>query len=196
MAKRGPITIHGARPLYGNSWIRLTDYDCSVSSGRRFAYTVVSFEKLAAGVVPLHDDGTVTLVGQHRFPLDAYSWEIPEGGIEDDEEVLPGIQRELAEEAGLAAANWQQILHLHLSNSVTDEQAVVFMATGLSDVPASPDDTEDLALKRIPLIEALDMCSDGRITDAITVAGLLQVHLMAVRGLLPGDLNRIITGAR
>ena len=197
VTKRGPIAIHGAREVYDNPWIALTQHDVSVvSTGRRFSYTVVHFKKTATGVVPLHEDGTVTLVGQHRFPFDAYSWELPEGGAEPDEEPLDAIKRELAEEAGLAGAAWRQILHMHLSNSVTDENCFVYLATGLTAASAEADDTEELTVCRMPFAEALAMCADGRITDAITISGLMRVHHMAVRGELPDGLNDMIAEKR
>jgi 8-oxo-dGTP pyrophosphatase MutT (NUDIX family) len=194
--KRGPFTVHGARTLYDNPWITLVDHDVSVASARRFSYTTVGFNKIATGVVPLHEDGTVTLVGQHRFPLDAYSWELPEGGAEPDEEPLAAIKREMAEEAGLAGAEWRQILHMHLSNSVTDEAAFVYLATGLTPATGEVDDTEELAVRRLPFAEALAMCADGAITDSITVAGLLRVHHLAVLGELPDGLNDILVPKR
>lgn len=195
-SKRGPITVHGVRGLYDNPWITLTYHDVSIASGRRFEYTTVSFKKTATGVVPLHDDGTVTLVGQHRFPLDIYSWELPEGGAEPGEDPLAAIQRELAEEAGLKGADWRAILHMHLSNSISDEAAFVYLATGLSPAAAEPDDTEELTVRRVPFAEALDLIASGGITDAISVAGLLRVHHLAVRGELPGGLNDLIAGLR
>jgi len=195
-SRRGPFVVHGARTVYDNPWITLTDHDVSVASGRRFSYTVVGFRRRAAGVVPLHEDGTVTLVGQHRFPLDAYSWELPEGGVEPDETPLQAMQRELAEEASLAAADWRQILRLHLSNSVTDEEAFVYLALGLTPASGEPDDTEELAVRRLPFAEALAMAADGRITDSISVAALLRVHHMAVNRELPDGLNDLLAAPR
>lgn len=191
--KRGPLTVHAARTLFDNPWIRLTGFDVSAPSGRRFDYTTVGFKRVATGVVPLHDDGTVTLVGQHRFPLDEYSWELPEGGAEPEEPPLDAIKRELAEEGQLSATEWRQILKMHLSNSVTDEVAYLFLATGLGPATGEKDDTEDdLVVRRLPFGEALAMCADGRITDSMTIAGLLRVHHMAVLGELPGALNGLV----
>jgi 8-oxo-dGTP pyrophosphatase MutT (NUDIX family) len=193
--RRGPLTIHDARTVFDNPWIRLTGFDVSAPSGRRFDYTTVEFKRIATGVVPLHDDGTVMLVGQHRFPLDEYSWELPEGGAEPGEPPLEAIKRELAEEGLLAAAEWRQILKMHLSNSVTDEVAFLFLATGLSPASGERDDTEeDLVVRRMPFGEALAMCEDGRITDSLTVAGLLRVFRMAGKGELPSGLNELVLG--
>ncbi len=192
--KRGPLTVHGEQPVFGNPWIIAVNYHVSAPSGREFTYTLVHFRNWATGIVPLHEDGTVTLVGQHRFALDRYSWEIPEGGASEEEGPLAGAQRELAEEAGLAAADWREILQLHLSNSVTDEHAFVYLATGLSPAVATPDDTEDITVKRLPFAEALAMVNSGEITDSITVAALLKVSHMARAGELPGGLNDLLAG--
>ncbi len=194
MAKRGPLTIHGEQPVFGNPWILAVNYHVSTPAGREFTYTIVHFRRWATGVVPLHADGTVTLVGQHRFALDTYSWEIPEGGADESEQPLDAAKRELAEEAGLAGAEWREILQMHLSNSVTDEHAFVYLATGLSAVEANPDDTEDITVKRVPFADALAMVDAGEITDSITVAALLKVAHMARIGALPGGLNEILAG--
>lgn len=195
MTKRGTLTIHAARRIFDNPWIGLTAHDVSAPSGRRFDYTTVEFKRVATGVVPLHEDGTVTLVGQHRFPLDEYSWELPEGGAEPGEPPLDAIKRELAEEGLLAAEAWRQILKMHLSNSVTNEVAYIYLATGLSPASGKRDDTEeDLVVRRMPFGEALAMCGDGRITDSLTVAGLLRVYQLAVAGDLPEDLSSVIAG--
>lgn len=194
MAKRGPLTIHGEKPVFGNPWLLAVDYHVSTPAGREFTYTIVHFRRWATGVVPLHEDGTVTLVGQHRFALDTYSWEIPEGGADEEEQPLDAARRELAEEAGLAGAEWREILQMHLSNSVTDEHAYVYLATGLSAVETNPDDTEDITVKRVPFAEALAMVNAGEITDAITVAALLKVAHMARAGALPGGLNELLAG--
>ncbi len=196
MAKRGPLTILRDRPVFGNPWILAVDYHVATPAGREFTYTIVHFRRWATGVVPLHDDGTVTLVGQHRFALDLYSWEIPEGGADEDEQPIDAAKRELAEEAGLAGAEWREILQMHLSNSVTDEHAYVYLATGLTAVEAQPDDTEEITVKRVPFAEALGMVNAGEITDSITVAALLKISHMAAMGELPGALNDLLAPKR
>lgn len=192
MKKRGPLTIRGERPVFANPWIMGVDYHVETPAGRAFTYTIVHFRNWATGVVALHEDGSIVLVGQHRFALDAYSWEIPEGGASEDEGPLAGAQRELAEEAGLAASDWREIMQMHLSNSVTDEHAYVYLATGLTAAEAEPDDTEDITVKRVPFAEALTMVMDGAITDSITVAAILKVAQMARAGELPGGLNDLL----
>lgn len=196
MAKRGPLTIHGEKPVFGNPWLLAVDYHVSTPAGREFTYTIVHFRRWATGVVPLHEDGTVTLVGQHRFALDTYSWEIPEGGADEDEQPIDAARRELAEEAGLGGGEWREIMQMHLSNSVTDEHAYVYLATGLTPTEARPEDTEDITVKRVPFAEALAMVNAGEITDAITVAALLKVSHMAVMGELPGAFNELLAPKR
>ena len=143
------------------------------------------FKQLAVGVVPLDEEEHTWLVGQWRYTLDAWSWEIPEGGAPFEEPALEAARRELAEETGLLASRWTPLLELHTSNSVTDERAVAFLARGLSRGPTAPDDTERLALRRLPLDEALEMALDGRISDALSMTALMKVRLLRERGELP-----------
>ncbi len=149
---------------------------------------MVGFRNFAVGVLPVHDDGTVTLVGQHRFPLKDYSWEIPEGGVPLVEDLLAGARRELMEETGLEAREWRQVLSYQLSNSVTDERGFGFIATGLSQHEAQPEATESLALARAPFMEVLEQAVQGRIQDVISVAMLLRAYHMAREGQLPRGL--------
>ncbi len=140
-------------------------------------YGVVSMKGRAVGVVPLHDDGTVTLVGQWRYTLGQYSWEIPEGGCPPDEAPIEAARRELREETGLLAA----MLHplggeVHLSNSVTDERGYLFVATGLLQAKAAPEDTEQIATRRLPLSEAVEMVVRGEIGDSLSVMALLLLE--------------------
>ena len=148
-----------------------------VAPGRESGiYGVVHFENLAAGVVAIDDDDRIALVGQHRYTLDRESWEIPEG-VPPTESVLEGIQRELREETGLEATAWRELCRLDLSNSVTDETAVLFVATGLRHGVAAPEPTESLTPRWVPFDEAVATTRDGRITDALSVAGILRLAL-------------------
>ncbi len=187
-----PWGVSSSQVVYDNPWITLTEYQAIAPTGRPALYGKVGFKNQAIGVVPLHDDGTVTLVGQNRFSLANYSWELPEGGAPLAEDPLDGAKRELAEEVGLEASDWRQVLRLELSNSVTDEICYGFLAMGLTPTETAPDETEDLAVARVPFREALDAAVAGHMPDAITVALLLRVHLMAVRGELPEELATAI----
>jgi 8-oxo-dGTP pyrophosphatase MutT (NUDIX family) len=145
--------------------------------------------RLAVGVLPIDAAGCVHLVGQWRFPLGRYSWEMPEGGADPGEDARACAERELAEETGLSAGAYQPILEMDLSNSVTDEQAIIFLASELIPGRARPDGTEVLRARRAPFREALARATDGRIRDAMTVAALLRAHHMAVTGQLPAALG-------
>ncbi len=178
----------GATTAFANPWLRVTEHDAVAPTGAPARYGVARFANLAAGVLPIHADGTVTLVGQARFPLMTYSWEMPEGGVPFGEDPLAGARRELAEEAGLAAEHWLEVLRMELSNSVTDEQAVAWLAWGLSPVPVAPDPTEVIAIVRVPFTALMHEIHRGSIRDAFTVATALRAYHMAREGLLPGWL--------
>jgi 8-oxo-dGTP pyrophosphatase MutT (NUDIX family) len=182
--------------VYENPWIRVSHHDAVAPTGRPAQYGLVSFKNLAIAVLPLHDDGCVTLVGQHRFAFDDYSWELPEGGSPLAEDPLVSAQRELSEETGLRAAEWRKVLEAQLSNSVTDERAVGYLATGLSDCRAGHerDETEELALARVPFREALEAALAGQMQDMLTVAMLLRTYHMAREGALPDALVRVMLG--
>jgi len=184
---RGP-----ERPVYENPWIRVSHQEPTAPTGQPAQYGLVHFKNLAIAVLPLHDDGTITLVGQHRFPFADYSWELPEGGSPHGEDPLAGAKRELAEETGLEAREWRRILQMQLSNSVTDERMVGYIATSLTPAAAPPaaDPTEAIALARVPFREALDAAMAGFLPDMLTVAMLLRGHHMACEGSLPGALAR------
>jgi 8-oxo-dGTP pyrophosphatase MutT (NUDIX family) len=179
-----PWKILDQKQIYQNPWIELTEYQVINPSGGRGIYGKVHFKHLAVGVVPLDDDWNTWLVGQYRFTLDQYSWEIPEGGGRMDEDPLEAAKRELKEETGLFATEWKQILAMHLSNSVCDEAAVIYLATNLSIGNAAPEETEELLLKKLPFDEAVRMVEAGQITDAMSVAAIQKVRLMIIQGQL------------
>ena len=131
------------------------------------------------------------LVGQHRFPQDRYSWEIPEGGGPLADDPLASARRELKEETGLSAENWREILRMDLSNSVTDEAAIGYLATGLTRGEAEPEGTEELETRQVPFRAALEDVSKGVISDALTVAMLLRAYYMAQEG----ELDRALANA-
>lgn len=191
MTAEGPPWTKGEpREVYANPWLKVTEFDAVAPTGKPALYGVVNFQSLAIGVLPLHDDGTVTLVGQHRFPSGAYSWELPEGGAPLGGDPLDSAKRELAEEAGLGAREWRQILTFELSNSVTDEHGFGYLATGLFPAAGTPDDTEIIRLARVPFREALEAALAGHMTDMITVALLLRAYHMAREGALPPVLTQ------
>lgn len=173
--ERNPWRTLGIREVYDNAWIRVTAEDVLKPSGEPGIYGKVSFKNLACGIIPLADDGDTWLVGQYRYPLDLYSWEIPMGGVPRGEDALAGARRELREETGLTAARWETLLECHVSNSITDEAGVVFVAEQLTAGEPDFGDTEDLRIRRLPFAEALAMVMDGRITDLLSMAGILKL---------------------
>jgi ADP-ribose pyrophosphatase len=160
--------------VYDNPWINVRHEDVIRPDGQPGIYGVVHFKNKAIGVVPIDDEGYTWLVGQYRYTLDLYSWEIPEGGCPIDEEPLAAAQRELREETGLVAAQWELLGRVHLSNSVSDEEGFYYLATGLTQEEAQPEGTERLQVRRVALSEAVQMVRTGEITDALSVVALLH----------------------
>ena len=179
----GPWRRHRRHVAYENAWITIWHDEVTRPDGNPGIYGVVHFANAAVGVVALDDRDRVLLVGQHRYALDTYSWEIPEGGVPFDEDPLDGARRELLEETGYEADMWRELVRFDLSNSVSDEQGVAFLATGLRAGTARPDGTEDLAIRWVPFDEALAMVERGEIRDALSQLGLLKVSLERSRGM-------------
>jgi 8-oxo-dGTP pyrophosphatase MutT (NUDIX family) len=175
--RASPWVRHSRRTAYENAWMTVWHDDVTRPDGQPGIYGVVHFRNLAVGVVALDDQDQVVLVGQYRYTLDAWSWEIPEGGVPPGEDPLEGARRELREETGLEAATWHELARVHLSNSVSDEAGILYLATGLTQGVASPEGTEALELGRVPFAEALAMTLDGRITDALSVVALQRISL-------------------
>lgn len=180
-----PWTRLSSAEKYNNPWIKVTEHQVLNPAGKKGIYGLVHFKNIAIGVVPLDENRNTWLVGQYRYALDLYSWEIPEGGcLIGKETKLEAAQRELKEETGLEATEWVEIMQMHLSNSVTDEVGYVFVAQGLTMGMAQPEDTEELKLKKIPFEEALGMCMRGEITDSLTLLALFKTKLLMDQGLL------------
>ena len=170
--------------VYESAWIAVNKHQTTNPAGKPAIYSVVNFKNLAIGIIPLDKDGFTWLVGQWRYPLNAYSWEIPEGGGPLEELPLETAKRELKEETGIVASTFEEIMQLDLSNSATDEHAHVFLATNLSFEEAEPEESEDLKLKKIHLNDAFQMVLNGEITDAISVATIYKVKYLY-------DLNQL-----
>ncbi|MEX1170807.1 MAG: NUDIX hydrolase [Chloroflexota bacterium] len=173
----GPWLRHSRRVAYENAWITIWHDEVTRPDGTPGVYGIVHFANLAVGVLAIDADDRVLLVGQHRYALDEYSWEIPEGGVPDGENALEGARRELREETGVDASEWVELGRSHLSNSVSDELAILYLATGLTTGVATPDGTEALDVRWVPFDEVLTMTLDGRITDALTVLAIQRVAL-------------------
>jgi 8-oxo-dGTP pyrophosphatase MutT (NUDIX family) len=179
-----PWTILSEKKIYDNPWIDVTEFDIINPNGGKGIYGKVHFKKIAVGALPLDANLNIYLVGQFRFVLNKYSWEIPEGGVEPNEDPLVAVKRELLEEAGIVAEEWKLILTMHLSNSVSDELAILYLATQLQLRDAKPEETEELTVKKIPFDEAYKMVEDGVITDSMSVAAIQKVKLMMLDGSL------------
>ncbi|WOI52649.1 NUDIX hydrolase [Parvularcula sp. LCG005] len=183
--KIGPWTINARRIGYDNPWLTVEHHDVTDADGRSGIYGVARFKNVAVGVLPLFDDGTVPLVGQHRFPFDAYSWELPEGGAPKTEEPVAAAHRELAEETGVRAGQIVEFGRSHLSNSVTDEAAIYFLAWDLTEGEADPDPDEVLSQRRISFGQLAREVMDGSIDDALTILMVQTAIIKAQMGALP-----------
>jgi 8-oxo-dGTP pyrophosphatase MutT (NUDIX family) len=173
--ERNPWTRRSRRVVYDNPWITVQHDEVTRPDGQPGIYGLVHFKNRAIGVVARDAEGRVVLVGQHRYPLDLYSWEIPEGGGLLADDPLAAAQRELREETGLSAQRWTKLGVAHLSNSVSDEEAIYYLAEELTQGEAEPEGSEELALRWVPFAEALRMVQIGEITDSLSVIALLQL---------------------
>ncbi len=170
-----PWRQRSRRLVYENAWVSVLHDEVDRPDGRPGVYGVIHFRNHAVAIVAIDNLDRVALVGQWRYALDAYSWELPEGGVPPDEDPLAGAQRELREETGLQAREWREIARVAISNSVTDELGTIFLAGDLIPGEASPDGTEELRLRWVAFDDALTMIDDGRITDLLTIAALERV---------------------
>jgi 8-oxo-dGTP pyrophosphatase MutT (NUDIX family) len=180
--EENPWKITSEKDIYDNPWINLTEYQVINPSGNPGIYGKVHFKNLAIGVLPLDDELNTYLVGQYRFTLNQYSWEMPEGGGPLSIDPLESAKRELLEETGLKADSWTEIQRLHLSNSVSDEYSILYLARDLKQFEAEPEDTEQLIVKKLPFEEVYQMVCRNEITDAMTVAAVLKVKLFLMEG--------------
>jgi 8-oxo-dGTP pyrophosphatase MutT (NUDIX family) len=170
--------------VYNNLWINLTEFNVINPGGGKGIYGKVHFKNIAVGVIVLDEELNTYLVGQYRFTLNAYSWEIPEGGGPINTDPLESARRELMEETGLVAAHWEPLFTMHLSNSVSDEKGIVYLARSLRQEKPEPEETEQLVIKKIPFAEAVEMVDKGQITDSMSMAAIYKVQLLLVQGKL------------
>ena len=162
------------RLIYSNPWIKVEEHDVITPAGTEGIYGKVLFQNKAVAIIPLDQDLNTWLIGQFRYTINEYSWEIPMGGGPIHQSVLESAQRELKEETGLSAKKWTEIMRIHPSNSVSDEEGFVFLAEELSPGETEFEETEKLEILKLPLAKAIDMVMKGEITDAISIAGLLK----------------------
>ena len=182
MSTENPWQTLSSEEKYNNNWIKVTEHQVINPSGGKGIYGEVHFKNIAIGVLPLDEEQNTWLVGQYRFPLKAYSWEIPEGGgpLGSDPEL--SAKRELVEETGLVTNKLTEIQRMHLSNSVSDELAIIYLAQDLTQGDAEPEETEELQVIKVPFAKAYQMVMDGEITDSMSVAVILKVQLLLQKG--------------
>ena len=187
--QENPWITHSSEEKYRNAWIEVVEHQVTNPAGNPGIYGVVGFKNVAVGIVPVDEHGNTVLVGQYRYPLNTYSWEIIEGGCPIGEPLRQGAMRELLEETGLSAKHLHYLLDLHTSNSVTDEHSTVFVASNLSQGPAIPEETEQLKLRHCHIDQAIEMAKNGEITDAISLAALLKLGNVKGGPGWPADLS-------
>ena len=176
-----PWTKISEKKIYENPWIEVNEHKVINPSGRNGIYGKVSFKNWAIGIIPVDQQLNTWLVGQYRYTLDEYSWEIPTGGGPKNEDMLTAAKRELKEETGLEAGKWTKIMRIHNSNSVTDEEGFIFLAQDLKAGKPEFEETEKLEIRKITLHEAIGMVMRDEITDAMSIAGLLKAARLLIR---------------
>ena len=171
---RNPWVRKSTENIYENPWIKVVEDQVVRPNKSEGIYGHVHFKNKAIGILPIDQELNTWLVGQYRYTLDEYSWEIPMGGVPLTEDTLDGAKRELREETGLVAEKWTKLLRIHTSNSVTDEYGYVFIAEELTQGEVDWDETEELKIKKIPLTDAFQMVMENKITDSLSIAGILK----------------------
>jgi 8-oxo-dGTP pyrophosphatase MutT (NUDIX family) len=169
--------MHASRIVFENDWMVVREDHVTNPGGGENQYGHIRFKNVAVAILPIDRDGKTRLVGQTRYTLDEYSWELPMGGAPLDENPVEAARRELKEETGLTADSWRELMRLHLSNSITDELGIAYVATELRQGDANLEESEDIAVRTLPLEDAIEMARTGEITDALSVATLLRVAL-------------------
>lgn len=167
---------------YDNPWINVREEKVITPSGTNGIYGIVHFKNKAIGIIPLDEHNNTWLVGQFRYPLNEYSWEIPMGGGPLHIDILESAKKELKEETGIEASKWKNICRIHTSNSATDEEGFIFVAQNLTFGDTNFEETEDIQIKKLPFQKAVEMVMNNEITDAISIAGILKLKLLLEKG--------------
>lgn len=167
---------------YENNWIAIEHHEVINPAGNDGVYGVIRFKNIAIGIVPVDEHGNTWIVGQFRYPINEYSWEIPEGGGSKSIDPLEAAKRELLEETGIRAAKWDLVQKVHLSNSASDEEGLIYLARDLTFTESSPEETEELTVKKIPITKLIEKVENGEITDSLTVIAALKLKVMLLSG--------------
>ncbi len=179
MNEKNPWQIIDKETKYENNWIKVIHHNVKISNGNIGVYGVVEFKNIAVGIIALDENNDIYLVGQFRFPLNQYSWEIPEGGCLIEKELpLDAAKRELLEEVGLIAEHWTELGKIHTSNSVCDEIGYIFLAEKLQKTNSNPEETEILQIKKVNLNTAFEMVMKNEITDSISITGIMKAYYL------------------
>ncbi len=173
-----PWKTKNSKLKYENPWISVTEHQVINAAGNDGIYGTVHFKNIAIGIIPLDENNNTWLVGQYRYPLNQYSWEICEGGGKMGVDTLDSAKRELMEELGIKATDWMKLLDMHLSNSVSDEVGIIYIAKNLSYFNPEPEEDEVLSIKKVSFNEAYEMVIKGEITDSLSVAGILKTKIL------------------
>lgn len=184
MNNENPWKTLNTKEIYDNPWINITHREVLNPSGGPGIYGVVHFKNLAIGILPLDEAYNTWIVGQYRYTLEEYSWEIPEGGGLKSEDPLDAAKRELKEETGLVASSWTKILDMNTSNSVTDEVGLAYVAKGLTQEEAEPEETEQLVVKKLPFNELYEMLMRGEIKDSLSMVTIFKAKELIDRGVI------------
>ena len=182
--KKSDWQILDTQISYDNPWIQVQHNEVLNPAGNEGIYGVVHFKNYAIGILPLDKDLNTYLVGQYRFPLKEYSWEIPEGGCPEGTDLLATAKRELKEEVGLSADKWTYLLKMHVSNCVTNEVGHVYIAQDLTEGIAEPEETENLTIKKVPFETAYNMVMEGKITDSLSMVAIMKAKILIDSGAL------------
>jgi 8-oxo-dGTP pyrophosphatase MutT (NUDIX family) len=169
---------------YENPWIKVVENKVLNPAGNEGIYGVVHFKTNAVAIIPLDEHYNTWIVGQYRYPLDSYEWEIPEGGCPLGTLPLDTAKRELHEEVGLKAEHYEMILEMQLSNSTSDEISYSYVAKGLSYIGEEPEEDEQLIIRKLPFEEVFQMVMRGEIRDGLAVASVLKAKILIDKGLL------------
>ena len=174
MKIENPWITNKTTQIYQNPWIRVDEHDVINPAGKDGIYGTVHFKNKAIAIIPIDQEGNTWLIGQYRYPLNLYSWELPMGGGPIGKDILESAKRELREETGLTAEKWTEIMRIHTSNSVTDEEGIVYLAEDLTQGETEFEETEVLQIRKLAFSEVLKMVMNGSITDGISIAGILK----------------------